>query len=327
MSLNPRRNRLVSRAALVFAGSLGWACGGDDTDSDSSRVQDAGSRDAEVASAGKGGTGNGGSSGSSAKARQKSVTIRFRGAIADRDFSCRERYEAVGSKQTTVVPADFRFYVQDLKLIDAAGKEVPVELETRAPWQTADVALVDFEDMQGRCHGTRETNTEITGVVPEGTYKGVVFTNGVPEALNHLEQSKQPPPLDITELYWAWLSGYRFMVAELQQEEVAADQDAGLALPGIGLMHIGSTACTRDKGCSKPNRNLVRLMDFDPAEDVIVADIGAIFAATDLSQDMQCHAADAICAPMFEHMGVGFKDGKSLDKQSVYRVAKAKDGE
>jgi hypothetical protein len=72
----------------------------------------------------------------------------------------------------------------------------------------------------------------------------------VPEALNHLEQSTQPAPLDATDLYWTWLSGYRFVVAEMVQAaaeggEAAAD-DAGTALPGIGLMHIGSTECRKD---------------------------------------------------------------------------------
>jgi uncharacterized repeat protein (TIGR04052 family) len=294
---------------LVLAGNLNVACG------DDAPAQDAGAPDAEAPAAGKGGAGKGGT---------KAVTIRFRAAVADRDFSCRERYEAMGSKQTTVAPADFRFYVQDLKLIDADGKEVPVELDERAPWQTEDVALLDFEDMQGRCHGTPETNTKITGHVPEGKYNAVVFSNGVPEDLNHLEQSTQPAPLDVTDLYWAWLTGYRFMVAELVEGDATAD---AAPLPGIGLMHVGSTACRRNQGCTKPNRNQVRLEDFDPSEDVIVADIGAIFSATDLSQDMQCHSADAICEPMFERVGVSFEDGKSLDEQTLYHVAKAKDGE
>jgi uncharacterized repeat protein (TIGR04052 family) len=256
------------------------------------------------------------------------VTIRFRATIADRDFSCLERYEDVGSSKAAVVPADFRFYVQDLKLITADGEEVEVALDTRDPWQTADVALIDFEDMQGRCHGTPETNVTITGKVPAGEYTGVVFTNGVPEERNHLDQSTQPAPLDITDLYWAWLTGYRFMVAELEEDgepapDVAADDDAGVAQPGLGLMHIGSTSCRKDRGCTKQNRSVVRLQGFDPSSDVIVADIGAIFSDTDLTQNMQCHAADEICAPMFERAGVDFATGESLATQKIFRASGA----
>ncbi|HTU63686.1 MAG TPA: MbnP family copper-binding protein, partial [Polyangiales bacterium] len=204
MSLDLRSNRVVHQAMLALACSVCFACG-DDTESSTPGVR-AATRDAaaDASEAGKGGNGGGGGS-SSDDGRQK-VTISFRAAVADRDFSCLERYDDVGSTKTGVRPVDFRFYVQDLALIDADGEEVPVELDARAPWQTKDVALIDFEDMQGSCKGTPETNTTITGTVPAGDYHGVVFTNGVPEALNHLDQSTQPPPLDVTELYWAWLS-------------------------------------------------------------------------------------------------------------------------
>lgn len=318
MSLDLRWNRVVQRAVLALASSVAFACG-EDTEASPPAV-DAGTRDAQTdaQTAGKGG--------GSAQDGQQNVTISFRAAVADRDFSCLERYENVGSTKTGARPVDFRFYVQDLALIDADGDEVPVALETRAPWQTKDVALIDFEDMTGSCKGTPETNITITGKVPAGEYTGVVFTNGVPEALNHLDQSTQPPPLDVTELYWAWLSGYRFMVAELEQDGEAApavDEDAGVAQPGVGLMHIGSTSCRKDRGCTKKNRNRVHLTDFKPDSDVIVADIAAIFGDTDVAQDMQCHSADEICAPMFERLGVAFATGESNDAQKVFRVAAA----
>jgi len=306
-----RSNQVVQQALLALAWSVCAACG-DDTE-ESAPAVDAGARDAEAPAAGKGG--------SASERGLQTVTIRFRAAVADRDFSCLERYEDVGSSKTTVRPADFRFYVQDLKLITSDGEEVPVALETREPWQTEDVALIDFEDGQGSCKGTPETNTTVTGKVPAGDYNGVVFTNGVPEELNHLDQSTQPAPLDVTELYWAWLSGYRFMVAELQQDGAGEEDDAGVAEPGVGMMHIGSTSCRKDRGCTKKNRNEVRLSDFEPDSDVIVADIAAIFSGTDLSEDMQCHAADELCAPMFERLGVNFATGESRAEQKVYRVA------
>lgn len=332
MSGNPRANRMVRQTALALASIVGVACG---DDADSGGSTDAGARDAAVAghnaggaggahAAGKGGSG--GRGGTTADNTSQEVTIRFKAAVADRDFSCLDRYENVGATHATVVPADFRFYVQDVKLIDANDKEVPVTLDTRAPWQTKDVALVDFEDLQGHCHGTAETNTTITGRVPRGEYKGIVFSNGVPESLNHLDQSKQPAPLDVTDLYWTWLSGYRFVVAEVTQDAAesgaapAGEEDGGAALPGLGLMHVGSTACSKDKGCTKPNRNLIRLPEFDVDNDVIVADLGAIFSNTDVTKEQQCHAADEVCGPMFEQIGVSFENGGSLDEQKVYRV-------
>jgi hypothetical protein len=121
------------------------------------------------------------------------------------------------------------------------------------------------------------------------------------------------------------LTGYRFMVAELMQDSPAAvggtDEDAGIAQPGIGLMHIGSTSCRKDKGCTKQNRSVVRLEDFDPNSNVIVADIEAIFSTSDLAEQMQCHAADEVCGPMFERLGVDLATGESVNTQQVFRVA------
>lgn len=325
MSLDFRSNRVVQKAVLALACSVCFACGDDSEPTAPSHGADAGTRDRD-AEAPKAGTGGG----SSSPGGLQSVTISFRAAVADRDFSCLERYENLGSSQAAAVPADFRFYVQDLALTTSDGDEVPIVLDARAPWQTKDVALIDFEDGQGRCKGTPETNTTITGKVPAGDYTGVVFTNGVPEELNHLDQSTQPAPLDVTELYWAWLSGYRFMIAELVQDgepasDVAVDADAGVVQPGVGLMHIGSTACRKDRGCTKKNRNRVQLSDFKHDSDVIVADIAAIFGDTDLAQDMQCHSADEICAPMFERLGVDFATGESQESQKVFRVAAGAD--
>ena len=53
-------------------------------------------------------------------------------------------------------------FIQDVALLDESGRETPVKLDTRDPWQTPDVALLDFEDSTGECLGTPETNREIT---------------------------------------------------------------------------------------------------------------------------------------------------------------------
>lgn len=145
---------------------------------------------------------------SSATGATRAVRIRFRALIGERPFACSEQYEQIGATKVTAEPADFRFYLQDVKLLSTDGREVPVLLDARSPWQTLDVALIDFEDMTNSCHGTPGVNDYVSGTVPAGEYNGIVFTNGVPEALNHLEQSGQPPPLDLTDMYWQWLTGY-----------------------------------------------------------------------------------------------------------------------
>jgi len=307
----------IFRAALAGCAFVGCSDTQDIGQNDAGQLKG----DASAHEAGRGGK----DGAASPPAQQREVKIRFRASVGDRDFSCAQEYEQLGATKVRAAPGDFRFYVQDLKLVSADGQEVPVAVDKRAPWQTPDVALVDFEDMTGVCHGTPDTNDYVSGTVPAGDYKGIVFSNGVPEALNHLEQSTQPPPLDLTDMYWAWLTGYRFFVVEFQQAGLNVDdgagQDAGVARPGVGLLHIGSTACRKDKGCTKKNRNEIRLEDFDPESDVIVADAAAVFVETDIRQDMQCHSADETCAPMYPRAGVIWETGESdPSAQKLYRV-------
>lgn len=123
---------------------------------------------------------------------------------------------------------DFRFYVQDLRLTSTSGEEVPVQLDEDSTWQTSGLALIDFkESPQGQCgSGNGETNTTVTGQVPEGQNAGVAFSNGVPAALNHVDPADPATPAPLRQshgMQWNWLSGYRFIRAELKQ--VAASED------------------------------------------------------------------------------------------------------
>jgi uncharacterized repeat protein (TIGR04052 family) len=251
------------------------------------------------------------------------VTIRFEARVADRPFRCGERYAGLGATRVEVEPSDLRFFVQDLSLIDEAGKRVPVELTERTPWQTASVALLDFEDGTGACtHGTSDRNDHIEGRVPVGVYRGLWFRNGVPETLNHEDPLRHPAPLQVTDLTWGWLTGFKFFVAELRQV-ASRDDDAGPA-NGFGLLHVGSSACNpagRTTVCRHPNRNEIQLDRFDVEHDRLVVDIAALFADADLTVDAQCHSnVEAICKPLFAKLGVDWDTGASLPTQQVFRV-------
>lgn len=259
-------------------------------------------------------------------APRQAITLRFAAQIGERDLRCGEVYAGQGSSAVSVEPTDLRLFVQEVQLVRDDGALVPLALDERLPWQTPDVALLDFEDGQGSCvAGNADTNDVVTGSVPAGTYRGLVFSNGVPEALNHADPATLPAPLQAGGMSWGWLLGYKFFVAELAQ---VSDGDAGVAdagLPGFSLLHLGSTACSGNPGagsvsCALPNRNRVRLDDFDPSTSRIVLDVGALFAETDLRLQAQCHSAGEFCPPLYAGVGLGFDDGQALTSQRVYRV-------
>jgi uncharacterized repeat protein (TIGR04052 family) len=251
------------------------------------------------------------------------VTIRFKAKVFDQPFACGQIYRAVGAPASTVTPADLRFFIQDLRLIADDGRAVAVEFDERSPWQIASVALLDFEDQTGACsQGTALTNTEITGRVPHGHYDGVQFSNGVPEALNHEDPLKYPAPLQVTDLTWGWLTGFKFFVAELRQA-ADPDDDASVGGSGLGMLHVGAAACNgtpQGTHCQRQNRNAVHLQHFDPDHDAIVIDVGALFSKTDLARATQCHSDIDACEPLFGNVGIDWKTGGSSETQSVYRV-------
>jgi hypothetical protein len=61
------------------------------------------------------------------------VTIQFEARVGTQKFACGEEYSDVGSRGTTVTPTDLRLFVQDVKLITSAGKEVLVALDVHKP--------------------------------------------------------------------------------------------------------------------------------------------------------------------------------------------------
>jgi uncharacterized repeat protein (TIGR04052 family) len=252
------------------------------------------------------------------------VTIKFKASVGTQAFKCGTTYPNQGSTNDSVEPRDLRFFVQDVKLLDATGKQTPVVLDARAPWQTKDVALLDFEDGTGKCaNGNPELNDQITGTVPPGTYTGIVFTNGVPASLNHIDPATEVAPLSAGGMTWGWLLGHLFIKAEMAS--TSADG-------GIGLLHLGSVGCTNSpdggddyaKGptmaCSQGNRNVVKLTSFSAATNVIVLDVKTLFASTDLTTPSQCHSGGPACPPLFSGVGLDFDGGAPLPTAPAFRV-------
>lgn len=236
------------------------------------------------------------------------VTINFAAMVGDEPFACGDSYDDIGLSNETIIPSDFRFYVHNIRLVDHQGREVPVALHQDGIWQYDDLALLDFEDKISPCNlGTVQTNTAIHGRVPHGEYDGIRFSLGVPFRHNHQEAATAPSPLVLTAMFWNWQGGFKFL-----RIDEATD---------LVRVHLGSTGCeainpTTVSSCSHPNRGEIILPSFDPDHDVIVANMGALFAGADLSVNQEgtppgCMSgqADEDCHPIFEAMGVNFHNG------------------
>lgn len=114
--------------------------------------------------------------------------LRFNATVAGEAFACGKSYDGIGTTQSRITPADLRFYVSDVALIDSQNRAVPVELRQDDKWQYRNVALLDFEDGTGACrNGTPGVNEEVVGTVPTARYSGVRFTFGVPFELNLID--------------------------------------------------------------------------------------------------------------------------------------------
>jgi uncharacterized repeat protein (TIGR04052 family) len=278
-------------------------------------------------------------------------SLTFRAVVGSAPVDCTKTYAGLGTSQKELVPVDFRFYVHDIRFIDAAGKEAPAELVADGKWQTDRVGLLDFENNQGTCeNGTGETHDEVVVRRPAGSYLGIAFRIGVPEDLNHANPVAAGSPLNLTALHWSWNFGYKFArldfklapgeagMGPMQDAGMGPMQDGGamgdggmgmdMGPPGVVLLHLGSTGCvTADAGsagCASANRPEIRLSSFDPGKQVIQLDYAKLVTAVDAAKDeggapgCMSDPADRECKGIFDALGLDLKTGKTKSGQTAF---------
>lgn len=299
-----------------------------------------------------------------AQSDTEEVAIDFEAWVGDEEFACGESYEEVGTSNSTITPTDFRFYVSDVALIDEDGNAVPLELEQDGRWQYQNTALLDFEDGTSACdNGTTEMNTTVVGTVPEGDYQSLQFTMGVPEDLNHEDAAIAPSPLNLTSMWWNWQGGYKFLRVDLETEEAIANvsatnsiqdkQHSGTEQPSIFqdgsethaqdsthgdrqtssnayLIHLGSNGCADSAqsnlfDCTNPNRVNVTLEDFDPEDNVVIADLAGLLAESNLATNEANTAAgcmsspdDGDCMPIMQNLSLSSNDSAESEQNFFF---------
>lgn len=255
----------------------------------------------------------------------QTVSIQFRAVVGNQELACGKSYPDIGTTKSTITPRDFRFYIHNLRLLDASGNEVPVDLKQDGKWQLDNLALLDFEDATGSCrNGTPDTNHAVAGTVPQGNYKGLRFTLGVPFEKNHTDLTKMPPPLNLTALAWSWNVGRKFARLDFSSTGV----------PRGYAIHLGSTGCTPDDTqttvptkCSDSNRLEVEFASFNPSTDTVVADLAQLLkdSNVDMGGKMMsgCMSGPSTkaCAPLFSNFGLPFP-GQPTQTQTFFRATR-----
>lgn len=273
---------------------------------------------------GQGGAEGGGGQGGQGGGEPISVDLQFAARVGSEDAACGTVYTDLGADAGNVELADLRFYVHDIRLVDAAGEETPVELDQDGVWQVENVALLDFEDGTGDCaDGTPELNSVVHGTVPSGEYVGVRYRLGVPFELNHENVATSPSPLNISTLFWEWAFGHIFF-STITSMTTGKGPEAN-----PHFVHLGSTGCTGDPAlgeevsCSNPNRPAFAFdTGFDLTQSTIVLDIQPLLAESNLGTEIGCHSFPdtPACTAPFEALGIDYATGELTDTQSIFSI-------
>jgi len=251
-----------------------------------------------------------------------SVSIEMTGVVGGEAAACGETYAGIGTTGSDLELADFRLYVHDVRLLTAAGEEVPVTLTDDGVFQREGVAHLDFEDGTAGCeNGNAQTNGTLDGTIEgEGPFTGIRFRLGVPFDLNHGDVSTSAPPLDRPGMFWNWNGGYKF----LRIDGRTTGQPAGVQY------HIGSTGCDGDgrgnvSGCANDNRPEIELTGADPTTTPIIVDVAALLSESDLDGNLGgppgCMSGvdDMDCVPVFHGLGLSFDGVDPSAPQRLFR--------
>jgi uncharacterized repeat protein (TIGR04052 family) len=339
----PRARAAVAGLLLLPSVALGGACGDDDghddhvhpptdagrdaTTTDAGGEDDGGPSDAghvhdggvdpgpgDDAGADAGPAPDAGADGGEAPdAGPRGLAIRFAARVGGRPFACGTEYAIPGpAGDRSVTVDDFRFYVHGFELQTEGGDWVEASIADDLPWQNGGVALLDFENRATPCTGTAPTREFVRLDAPAATYTAIRFVLGVPFEQNHQAASAAPAPLNLTDLFWNWQGGYKFVRIDARATVVLGDERPAFAV------HLGSTGCdgTPSMGgttmCAFPNRPTVTLPAFDPARDTIVADFAALVEGLDVyvngggASGCMSGRSDPECAEVMRSFGIDF---------------------
>lgn len=279
----------------------------------------------------------------------RAFALSFAATAGGKRVGCEDTLAVGEDAKTSVGLADLRFYVSNLKLLDADEQPVTTKLDENDFQYESDAGQVSLIDLTsntvGSCadqntasaEGTRRTNDAIVGTTLVERVTAVSFDVGVPQALMKDVIASHTPegaPSPLAELQWSWATGYRHFVMNFQ-----VTNDAGET--GGGNLHIGSRACGPDGGlaledrdaCDFVNTPRVSLTGLELDESVVTLDLDQVLADLDFVSNIydesfevigqgpgvECHSSPTQpdCGPVFEHFGLDIDTGRANAAKNV----------
>jgi uncharacterized repeat protein (TIGR04052 family) len=241
---------------------------------------------------------------------QRTYHVKFVAMVGEKRFTCGSTYDGIGTTRAKITPEFLRLYVSGVALIDAAGKETPLQLDQDGVWQQRDVAFLSFEGSNQSCaSGSPQEREVVTGTAPDGRYVGIRFTVGVPQALDHADATIAASPLNLSDMFWSWQDGYKFFRLDARVTDIRGETSAF-------VFHLGSTRCRgtdTTSVCAQPNEATIRLHGFDGSQ-TIVLDVARLLQTTDLHRGGCMMMAQDVCSPELRALGL---DGL---QQSVFSL-------
>ena len=218
-------------------------------------------------------------------------------------------------------PGQLRFYLSNLRMIDAQGAAAPVLLDATANQNASEgIALVSWG---GSCApgAIAQDDPLVSGTVAGGQYKAIEFELGVPFDLNHANPLAAPPPLNVASMFWTWQTGYKFL-----RLDVGTDWS----------FHLGSTGCVSESAvrppevCHRPNRSTIRLPAAAAFDGVVVVNLDGLLAGVDIAVAENCveaYGEREDCRRLLARLGIDADTGLCADecaRQSFFRYEPAR---
>ena len=272
--------------------------------------------------------------------------LRFAAVADGREVGCTDDLGGFGPSGTDHVGLnDLRFYVSNVKFLDADGAAVELTLDSDDfQYASADgaVALIDLtSNTEGSCNtsavdfaeGTARTHAALTGKTQLARVDRISFDVGVPQRVMKTtiaNTTAEGAPSPLNEMYWSWNSGYRHFVMNFAVTNGAGDT-------GAGYVHVGSIGCAPDDGskalsdresCTFVNTPTVSLTGFDLATNTVAIDLRALAQGLDFispiydpvtfeiigqGPGVECHSSpdQPDCPTIFAGFGVDITSGQA----------------